>query len=151
MSDIEIRAARLEDLDEVLALIQRDSMHDSGGKQAVGRAQYAKAFEAIQRSPNDELIVATLDGSVVGTLQLTFIPGLGYGGAWRAQVEGVRVQDDLRNQRIGTKLMEWVIARARERRCRLVQLTTNIKRQDAQRFYQRFGFMPSHVGMKLML
>ena len=82
---------------------------------------------------------------------MTFIPGLSFGGTWRAQVEAVRVRNDLRNQRIGTRLMEWVVTRARERGCRLVQLTTNVKRHDAQRFYQRLGFVPSHVGMKLML
>ena len=76
---------------------------------------------------------------------------MSYQGAWRALVEGVRVRDDIRNQRIGTRLMEWVIQRARDRKCRLVQLTTNRVRIDAQRFYQRLGFTPSHIGMKLML
>ena len=151
MSKIEIRSAKLDDLDDVLALIQRDSISISEHDRSANRINYLKAFEDIERSPNDELVVATLDGTVVGTLQLTFIPGLGYGGAWRAQVEAVRVRHDLRNQKIGTTLMEWVIARARERGCRLVQLTTNARRQDAQRFYQRLGFVPSHVGMKLIL
>ena len=151
MSTIAIRSAKLDDLDDVLALIHRDSISISEYDHSAGRVDYLKAFEDIERSPNDELVVATLDGTVVGTLQLTFIPGLGYGGAWRAQVEAVRVRHDLRNQKIGTTLMEWVIARARDRGCRLVQLTTNARRQDAQRFYQRLGFVASHVGMKLML
>jgi len=72
-------------------------------------------------------------------------------GAWRAQVEGVRVREDLRNRRIGTRLMEWAIGRARERGCRLVQLTSNKSRLDARRFYERLGFSASHVGMKLYL
>ena len=66
-------------------------------------------------------------------------------------MEAVRVRDDIRNQRIGTRMIEWVIQRARDRHCRLVQLTTNKVRVDAQRFYQRLGFIPSHVGMKLIL
>ena len=76
---------------------------------------------------------------------------MSYQGRWRALVEAVRVRDDIRNQRISTRLMEWVIQRARDRQCRLIQLTTNKVRVDAHRFYQRLGFIPSHVGMKLML
>ena len=94
---------------------------------------------------------AVIDGEVVGTLQLTFIPGLSFQGAWRAQVEGVRVRGDLRNRRIGTRLMEWAIGRARDRGCRLVQLMSNQRRLDARRFYERLGFSASHVGMKLHL
>jgi GNAT superfamily N-acetyltransferase len=111
--------------------------------------QELSTFDEITSHPGNELIVATLAGEIVATLQLTFIPGLTYG--WRAQVESVRVREGLRNQRIGTQLMEWVIQRARDRRCQLVQLTTNRARTDAQRFYVRLGFKPSHVGMKLYL
>jgi GNAT superfamily N-acetyltransferase len=111
--------------------------------------QQISAFDEIAADPDNELIVATLAVEIVATLQLTFIPGLSYG--WRAQVEGVRVRNDVRNQRIGARLMEWVIQRARDRKCQLVQLTTNGARVDAQRFYARLGFKPSHVGMKLYL
>jgi GNAT superfamily N-acetyltransferase len=147
---IQIRRAALADLDTVLAMIQRDSFGYQREDPA-RRADYVKAFEDIEASPNDELIVATRGGEVVGTLQLTFIPGLSYRGGWRVQVEAVRVRDDLRSLGIGTQLMEWVFAQARERGCRLVQLTTNVARKDAQRFYQRLGFTPSHVGMKLII
>ena len=47
--------------------------------------------------------------------------------------------------------MEWVIQRARDRDCRMVQLTTNRVRVDAHRFYERLGFIASHTGMKLYL
>ncbi len=145
-----IRRATLNDLDAILAMIQRDSFtyqqEDPGG-----REDYVRAFEEIARDANNELIVAERGGEIVGTLQLTFIPGLTYRGGWRAQVEAVRVRHDLRNLQIGTRMMEWVIARARERGCRIVQLTTNVARVDAQRFYKRLGFEASHVGMKLTL
>jgi ribosomal protein S18 acetylase RimI-like enzyme len=145
--DLEIRRARLEDLDAILALLRRDSFSYQGD----GDADYRRAFQEIESHPDHELIVAVLDGQVVGTLQLTFLPGLTYQGGWRAQVEAVRVREDLRNLKIGTRLMEWVIAGARERGCKLVQLTTNVARLDAQRFYRRLGFEASHVGMKLKL
>lgn len=109
------------------------------------------AFAAITSYPESDLIVATLDGEVIGTLQLTFIPGLSSGGTWRAQLEGVRVRRDLRSRGIGAQMMEWVIARARERKCWMIQLSTNRARVDAHRFYERVGFKASHVGMKLYL
>jgi GNAT superfamily N-acetyltransferase len=131
-------------------MLERDSVSTHSGDTGT-LDQQLKAFDEISSHTDNELIVATLEGEIVGTLQLTFIPGMSYQGAWRAQVEGVRVRDDIRNQRIGTRLMEWVIERARDRQCRLIQLTTNKVRVDAQRFYQRLGFTPSHIGMKLVL
>jgi len=147
---LEIRLATRHDVPTIVQLLQRDSVSARSADVSTVEQQL-KAFDEISSHPDNELIVATLQGEIVGTLQLTFIPGMSYQGAWRAQVEGVRVRDDIRNQRIGTRLMEWVIQRARERECRLIQLTTNKVRVDAQRFYQRLGFTPSHVGMKLML
>jgi GNAT superfamily N-acetyltransferase len=150
MSDLEIRLARIEDLDGVVAMIQRDSFAYQR-EDPVHREDYVQAFKEIAASLDNELIVAMRGDELVGTLQVTFIPGLTYRGGWRAQVEAVRVREDLRNLRIGTRMMQWVIARARERGCRLVQLTTNAARSDAQRFYRRLGFEASHVGMKLIL
>jgi GNAT superfamily N-acetyltransferase len=133
-----------------LALLAEDSLLDPP-ENGVAVAGHFAAFDAMAADRNHELAVAMLDGEVVGTLQLSFIPGLALSGAWRAQIEGVRVRKDLRNLRIGTRLMEWVIVKAKERECRLIQLTSNRSRVDAQRFYSRLGFQASHVGMKLYL
>lgn len=149
-TQIEIRRAKLDDLEAIVQLLARDSLSNPADRAEVSERQL-EAFGTIQAHPDNEFIVATLDGEVVGTLQLTFIPGLGFDGAWRAQVEGVRVREDLRNRGIGARLMECVIARARERSCRLIQLTSNQARIDARRFYERLGFKASHVGMKLYL
>ncbi len=150
MPPLEIRLATRQDVPSIVQMLQRDSVSTHSGDTGT-LEQQLKAFDEISSHPDNELIVATLGGEIVGTLQLTFIPGMSYQGRWRALVEAVRVRDDIRNQRIGTRLMEWVIQRARDRQCRLIQLTTNKVRVDAQRFYQRLGFIPSHVGMKLML
>jgi len=114
-------------------------------------ALYAEAFAAIEADPNQLLLVGEIDGRIVASLQLTFIPGIAHQGAWRAQVEAVRVARDLRGRKIGEALMRHVIALARERGCDRVQLTTNKARDDAQRFYRRLGFVASHEGMKLRL
>jgi len=114
-------------------------------------AAYIDAFHAIDREPNNEFVVATIDEDIVGFLQITFIPYLSYQGRWRALVEGVRVNKKFRSHGIGRQLMQWAISRARERHCRLVQLTTDKQRPDAIKFYESLGFRATHEGMKLHL
>jgi GNAT superfamily N-acetyltransferase len=148
--EIEIRTATRDDLDAIVELLRRDSITAVSEETGLSAAQI-EAFYTIAAHPDNEMIVATLGGEVVATVQLTFIPGLAFNGAWRAQVEGVRVRDDLRSRGIGSRLMEWAIRRARERGCRMMQLTSNNKRTAARRFYERLGFTASHTGMKLYL
>jgi len=112
---------------------------------------YHDAFARIDADPNQLLVVGEIDGRIVASLQLTFIPGIAHQGAWRAQVEAVRVARALRGRRIGEAMMRHVIALARERGCDRMQLTTNKARDDAHRFYRRLGFVASHEGMKLWL
>jgi GNAT superfamily N-acetyltransferase len=112
---------------------------------------YYTAFAAIDADPNNELVVACRGDEVVGLLQLTCIPGMTYEGSSRALIEGVRVEANSRSLGLGRTMFEWAIARARERGCRLVQLTTDKTRPDAKRFYESLGFVASHEGMKLDL
>jgi len=113
---------------------------------------YADAFAEIDADGHQLLAVAEdEDGRVVGTLQLTFIPGMSFVGGTRAQIEALRVHRSLRGQGVGRAFFEWAIEQARQRRCRMVQLTTNSVRDDAQQFYVSLGFRPTHVGMKLVL
>jgi len=112
---------------------------------------YIAAFAAIDSDPNNELVVACLNEDVIGVLQITFIPYLTYQGSWRALIEGVRVDSAVRSKGFGKAMFEWAIARARERNCRLVQLTTDKSRPEAKRFYESLGFVASHEGMKLQL
>ncbi len=113
--------------------------------------RYLRAFEAIDADPNNELVVACIGPDVVGVLQLTFIPYLTYQGGWRALIEAVRVDSRQRSRGLGKTMFEWAIARARERGCHLVQLTTDKARPEAKRFYESLGFVASHEGMKLHL
>ncbi|MBR7779825.1 GNAT family N-acetyltransferase [Undibacterium sp. BYS50W] len=118
------------------------------------QACYVQAFQAIDQDANQLLLVAELqgqEGEVIAMLQLTFIPGLSRRGAWRALIESVRVSSALRGQGIGRWLMQQAITQARERGCRLVQLTSDKQRQEAHRFYGSLGFVASHKGFKLAL
>jgi len=148
-----VRRAVAGDLPAIVALLADDPLGATRETLASPLPQaYGAAFEAIERDPSQELVVVTdRHDAVVGVLQLTFIPGLTQRGAWRAQIEGVRIAATLLSGGLGRAVFEWAIARSRERGCRLVQLATDKTRPDAHRFYQSLGFVASHEGMKLAL
>lgn len=112
---------------------------------------YTKAFAEIEADKNNELIVAEINGEIVGTLQITFTPSIGFQGGKRATVESVRVDEKFRGRGIGREMILWAIERARREKCIVLQLTTNSEREDAHRFYKNLGFKSSHLGMKLTL
>jgi len=148
MENLQIRRATAEDVPEIVAMLADDPL--GAARESPGDPAYAAAFADIDADPRQLLAVAAVDGSVVGTLQLTFIPGLSRRGSTRALVEAVRVRSDQRGSGLGRRLTEWAIETARSRGAALVQLTTDASRVDAHRFYERLGFVPSHVGMKLV-
>ncbi|MCC5579939.1 GNAT family N-acetyltransferase [Microtetraspora sp. AC03309] len=146
---VSFRTARRDDVPAILAMLDDDPI--AAAREPGKGVDPMAAFEAIEADPRNELLVAEEDGQVIGTFQLTFIPGLSRRGAERAQVEAVRVAVPYRNRGIGRRMMEWAVERARERGCGLVQLTTDKARNDAHRFYASLGFTPSHEGFKLRL
>lgn len=112
--------------------------------------QYVEAFKNINTDKNQELIVVENEEfEIIGTLQLSFIQYLTYQGGIRAQIEAVRIRKDKRGLRIGKKMFEWAINRAKERKAHLLQLTTDKKRPEAIKFYENLGFKKSHEGMKI--
>lgn len=148
----QFRKARREDLPAIVRLLADDPLGAKRERYEHPLPQsYARAFDAIDTDPNNELVVACLDDEVVGVLQLTFIPYLTYQGGWRALIEAVRVDARHRSRGLGRTMFEWAIARSRKRGCIMVQLTTDKVRADAKRFYESLGFVASHEGMKLHL
>lgn len=145
-----LREAVQADLPEVVALLAADQL-GVHREEAADLEPYRAAFDAITADPAHLLLVAHDSTRVVGTMQLSFIPGLARRGAWRAQIEAVRVHADVRGSGLGGRMMGWAIDEARRRGCALVQLTTDKRRADAHRFYERLGFVASHEGMKLAL
>ena len=149
---VKFRRATREDLPAIVAMLAADPLGAQRETFASPLpASYYAAFEAIDRDPNNELVVTELDGHIVGVLQMTFIPYLTYRGRPRALIEGVRVSSEVRSQGIGRTLFLWAIERARERGCHMLQLTSDKARPDAIRFYESLGFVASHEGMKLHL
>src|SRR3954453_6774455 len=143
-----VRRATRADVPAIVELIAADQI--GATRDGGDLAPYERAFAAIDADPSQLLVVLT-DPDVVGTLQLTFIPGLARRGGLRAQIEAVRVREDLRGRGLGHALFAWAIDEARDRGCVLVQLTTDKRREDAHRFYGRLGFTATHEGFKLRL
>jgi ribosomal protein S18 acetylase RimI-like enzyme len=88
---------------------------------------------------------------VIGTCQVTFIPGLVARGRLRAKLESVHVRPEWRGHGIGERLVRHAIGIAREGGARIVELSSNKSRLAAHRFYVRLGFSQSHEGFKLEL
>ena len=150
MGDLEIRAAVTEDVPAIVGMLADDplgSQRESPGD----LTPYLAALDRLAADPNQHLVVAVREGSVVGTLQLTVVPGLSRKGATRSIIEAVRIHTDERGSGLGTQLIEWAIAESRRQGCQLIQLTSDVTRTDAHRFYERLGFTASHVGFKLPL
>ena len=146
---LELQRAAPQDVAAIVRLILDDQI--SAGRDSRDLAPYEAAFQRIDSDPAQLLVAAVLEDEVVGTLQLTVIPGLARAGALRVQVEAVRVRADRRDRGIGEAMLRWALEEARRRGCALVQLTTDKRRADAHRFYARLGFTASHEGFKLQL
>lgn len=144
------RRATAEDVPAIVALLADDDLGRSR-ETPYDLAPYLRAFADIDADPAHLLAVAEAGHDVVGTLQLSVIPGLSRRGALRAQVEAIRVARGARGSGVGAAMVGWAIEEARRRGCVLVQLTTDKRRTDAHRFYARLGFVASHEGLKLDL
>ena len=148
---MKFRKAKKDDVPEIVKMIANDEL----GKQREDYQEplpekYYQAFENIDSDINQELIVIeNEENEVIGTLQLTFIQYLTYQGGIRAQIEAVRIREDQRGKGIGEKLFKWAINRSKEKGAHLLQLTTDKKRPEALKFYEKLGFTASHEGMKL--
>ncbi len=149
---ITIRPATREDVPVIVRLLADDAL---GSRREILEDPvapvYLRAFDEMAEQPANELLVAVTGDQVIGCLQLTIVTGLSRRGIRRAQLEGVRVSSEHRGEKVGERLVQYAIARARAAGCGLVQLTSDVSRLDARRFYEKLGFKATHIGMKLPL
>ncbi|MGW4272245.1 N-acetyltransferase family protein [Streptomyces seoulensis] len=150
MGDLEIRAAVADDVPSIVGMLADDPL-GARRESPDDLTPYLSALDRLRADPNQRLVVAVREGRVIGTLQLSIIPGLSRRGAIRSIIEAVRIHADERGSGLGTRLIEWAIEESRRAGCQLVQLTSDKSRTDAHRFYERLGFEASHVGFKLTL
>ena len=152
MPGITFRDATLADLPAIVMLLAEDTLGEKREDPSLPLdPAYERAFHTITANPDQRQIVAEQDSVVIATMQLTFIPGIAFRGAWRGQIEAVRVANALRGQGIGGTMIDWAVQQCRERGCRMVQLTSDKSRGAAHRFYERLGWTRSHEGFKIKL
>ena len=150
---INFRVAEADDLPAIVALLADDDIGATREDQRTPLATaYTDAFQSIVHDKNQLLAVAVNSNkNIIGTLQISFIPGISRLGAWRGQIEAVRISTKHRQSGLGRKMFDWAITQCQLRGCKLVQLTSDKSRPDAHRFYKSLGFVDSHIGYKLNL
>jgi GNAT superfamily N-acetyltransferase len=154
-ADVSVRLAGTADVPRIAALIAMGNaaapMDATAAKAEAGHPAYAEAFARIAAGEANRLFVAEQAGRVVGTYQLTALPGIAERGRTRGKIESVHVEPALRGSGIGAAMMRHAIAEARALGIGLLELSSNKSRTDAHRFYERLGFARSHEGFKMVL
>ena len=144
--NVTFREARREDVADIIRLLADDML--GRDREVAELAHYEAVFDVISDDANNTVVVGVHEGTVVACYQLTLIPGLSLSASTRAQIEGVRVEANLRGSGIGARLIADAEARARQSGATLLQLTMNKTRDATHRFYEAQGFVPSHIGFK---
>lgn len=113
---------------------------------------YITAFHAIDKDPNQDLVVLVDEQeNVLGTLQITYLQYLNHKGSQRALIESVRIHSSQRGKGLGEKMFQLAIERAKEHGVAIIQLTSDKKRTEALKFYEKLGFTASHEGFKMKI
>jgi ribosomal protein S18 acetylase RimI-like enzyme len=150
--DVNFRKAKITDIPTVVQLLADDQLGNV--REQTGSPLplfYRDAFEKMARQEGNDLIVTEIDGEIVGCMQLTIIYGISRKGMSRCQIEGVRIASQMRGSGLGKKMMIYAIDYAKSAGCGLIQLTTDMQRIEAQQFYEKLGFVGSHLGMKMSI
>ncbi|EGP57255.1 GNAT family N-acetyltransferase [Agrobacterium tumefaciens] len=147
-----IRTAREDDLPALAAIFAADEIGGHGDTaDESAQPDYLAAFRAIEASPSETLYVAELDGEVVGTFQTAILTKLVGRGAKSMVIEAVQTRSDMRGRGIGAVMINYCLEEARRQGMNSAQLTSNMARLDAHRFYERLGFEKRHLGFRMKL
>jgi GNAT superfamily N-acetyltransferase len=144
-----VREATEEDVPRIVELLVHGTLVE-GREDPTDLASYQCALAEIAQGQG-AVLVAEVEGELVGVCQLIVFRHLQNRGGLCAELESVHVHPDQRGHGIGGVLMRAAVQRARELGCYRVQLTSNNARPEAHRFYERLGFEPSHRGFKLIV
>ncbi len=150
---VHVRDATRDDVPRIVALYRTDELtrkHGDDSRADIEPGYYA-TFEAIENDSRNRLLVAEVAGEIAGSFQLTYVPDMQPDGRDVAIIENVIVDASARGSGVGSAMMRWAVEEARVHGCSQIKLTSNTKRTDAHRFYERLGFETTHVGFKILL
>ena len=95
-------------------------------------------LDAVIAHDATELLVARLDGKLVGTATLVTFP---LPTGWRGHVEDVVVDESVRGRGVGRQLLQRITELAEARQLRTLDLTSRPSRESALRLYESVGFV----------
>lgn len=131
MSRIALREAVAADAEHIAALIDQLGYPVS----AEDVAERLNLIEAI----GQKVLVAELDGRAIGCLSTSTMTVL-HRPAPVGRISMMVIAEDLRGQGIGAKLVAAAERTLRDKGCQLVEVTSNLRRTDAHRFWERIGY-----------
>jgi len=152
LQELILREAEERDLPEIIRLLSEDELESS--REFLSNPllkSYQVAFQEIMEDKHQMLCVLEYRDHIIGTCHLTVIPYLSFKGSRRLNIEDFHVDKRVQGQGIGTWMMQKAISIGREKRCKIIQLTTNKSRSNAITFCKDLGFKATHEGMKLYL
>lgn len=137
---MEIRKASCNDCKEIFKIINELEYN------TLNHLEFKKVFDLLINSKILTIFVAEIDDKIVGNLNLRIEPQLHH-MANVAEVVKLAVDSNYRNQKIGSKLFTHAIKYAKNKDCVVINVSSNIKRKDAHRFYQHQGMEITHYTL----
>ena len=133
MSDPIIRELRKEDLWNGF-LTTLDSLRQASD---IDRNKADEIFEKINSNPDHIVVIAEVNGKIVGTTTLLIEPKFIHKGGLVGHIEDVVVDKNFQGQKIGEKIMKYLLEFAKNRGCYKTILDST---DDVKPFYEKLGF-----------
>ena len=153
MTTISVREAAMSDLAALLPLLdqlrENSSRPERPGEELTWR--HERALAEILGSPHLTILVADVDGAIRGTCALAFLPNINHAAMSYCILENMVVDQSARGSGVGKALIDRAVELARLKGCYKLSLTSNLKREDAHRFYESAGLTHSHKGFTIYL
>jgi GNAT superfamily N-acetyltransferase len=105
----------------------------------IDKSGLSVVYRELQGDPDWEAFVAESDEQVVGLVTIRFGNAL-HASGMLAEIQELVVDADAQGKGVGRALCERAIARARERNCRKIVVTSNRAEGDPAGFYTSVGF-----------
>jgi glucosamine-phosphate N-acetyltransferase len=103
----------------------------------IGKTEAVEVFERINSNPDYVIAVAELEGKIVGTTTLFIESKFIHKGGFVGHIEDVSVDKDFHGQKIGQKIMEYLLKVSKQRGCYKTILNCT---DDVKPFYEKLGF-----------
>ncbi|ABX12436.1 GNAT family N-acetyltransferase [Nitrosopumilus maritimus] len=133
MSESTIRKLRIEDLDNGF-LTSLDSLRKASD---IDKNKAKEIFKKIDSNPDYTIAVAEIEGKIVGSTTLLIEQKFIHQGGLVGHIEDVVVDKNFQGQKIGEKIMKYLLEIAKNQGCYKTILDCT---DDVKPFYEKLGF-----------